>query len=367
MPEAKPEFIGGLELSRRFYREAVRPLLERRFPELLHAAALLGTGSEVLGFDTEMSTDHDWGPSVVLFLREADIHLAGTISEVMAEYLPRRFYGYPTHSAYAPDEPNTLIMAEQDDGPIRHRVFVTSTRRFVLRHLNFDIDAPLHAVDWLTFPSQRLLGITGGAVHHDGTGEVTAMRERFAYYPHDIWLYLLAAGWQRIGEEEPFVGRAGSVGDELGSAIIGSRLVRDAMSLGFLLERRYAPYAKWFGSAFRQLGCARDLTPVLWRAQQAATWREREAALGEAYAYLARKQNALGMIGAIPESISGFFGRPYRVIHGGRIAEVILTAVRDLEVQRIAQSPLIGSVDQLSDNTDLRTGVSREKLLTLYE
>lgn len=71
MPERGAEdrsgFIGGLELSRRFYREAVRPLLERPFPDLPHAAALLGTGSDVLGFDTEMSTDHDWGPSVVLF------------------------------------------------------------------------------------------------------------------------------------------------------------------------------------------------------------------------------------------------------------------------------------------------------------
>lgn len=102
-------------------------------------------------------------------------------------------------------------------------------------------------------------------------------------------------------------------------------------------------------------------------ARPASRKREREAALGEAYAYLARKQNALGMTGAIPESISGFFGRPYRVIHGERIAAAILTAVRDPEVQRIAQSPLIGSVDQLSDSTDLRTGVAREKLLALYE
>lgn len=284
----------------------------------------------------------------------------------MAEQLPRRFYGYPTHSAYAPDEPDTLLMAEADDGPIRHRVFVTTARRFVLRHLSFDLTTSLSAVDWLTFPSQNLLSITGGAVHHDGPGEVTAMRERFAYYPRDVWLYLLAAGWGRIGQEEPFVGRAGSIGDELGSAVIGSRLVRDVMSLGFLLERRYAPYAKWFSSAFRQLGCAHDLTPALWRVQQAATWREREAALGEAYAYLARKQNALGMMGAISESVSPFFRRPYRVIHGERIAKIILAAVRDSQVQRIAQGPLIGSVDQLSDSTDLRTGVSREKLLGLY-
>ena len=55
------------------------------------------------------------------------------------------------------------------------------------------------------------------------------------------------------------------------------------MSLGFLMERQYAPYPKWFGTAFRQLSCAGGLSPVLWRAHQAAAWPARETALGEAY------------------------------------------------------------------------------------
>ena len=47
---------------------------------------------------------------------------------------------------------------------------------------------------------------------------------KFAYYPHDVWLYLMAAGWSRIGQEERLMGRAGLVGDELRSAVIGARL-----------------------------------------------------------------------------------------------------------------------------------------------
>lgn len=122
--------------------------------------------------------------------------------------------------------------------------------------------------------------MTTGAVHFDGTGELSAFRQRLAWYPHDVWLYLLAAGWQRLGQEEHLMPRAGFVGDELGAAIIGARLVRDVMGLCFLMERRYAPYAKWFGSAFGQLPCAAHLTPILWRAQQAPTWQAREEALG---------------------------------------------------------------------------------------
>ena len=52
-------FIPGLELSRAFYHNAVRPLLDAAFPGLPHAAALLGDGSKVLGLDDVRSTDHD--------------------------------------------------------------------------------------------------------------------------------------------------------------------------------------------------------------------------------------------------------------------------------------------------------------------
>ncbi|MFE9889759.1 hypothetical protein [Streptomyces scopuliridis] len=52
MTTADPAFLPGLELSRILYEEAVRPLLDDAFPGLRHAAARVGTGSEVLGFDT---------------------------------------------------------------------------------------------------------------------------------------------------------------------------------------------------------------------------------------------------------------------------------------------------------------------------
>ena len=42
---------------------------------------------------------------------------------------------------------------------------------------------------------------------HDGAGELTRTRARLAWYPRDVWLYLLACQWQRIGQEEAFPGR----------------------------------------------------------------------------------------------------------------------------------------------------------------
>ena len=81
-------FLPGLHLSELFYWEAVRPILDRAFPGLVHAAALLGPGSEVLGYDTPQSTDHHWGPRVQLFLRPEEMELAPAIHAVLRDRLP---------------------------------------------------------------------------------------------------------------------------------------------------------------------------------------------------------------------------------------------------------------------------------------
>jgi hypothetical protein len=51
------EFVPGVELARAFYQEVVAP----RLGGVRHSAARLGPGSDVLGYDTARSTDHDWG------------------------------------------------------------------------------------------------------------------------------------------------------------------------------------------------------------------------------------------------------------------------------------------------------------------
>jgi hypothetical protein len=352
--ETAPAFIPGLELARRFYEEVVTRLLHEHFPGLSYSAALIGPGSEVLGFDTEMSTDHHWGPRVLLFVPDARWQeLAPAIRETLRWTLPRRFLGYPTN--FTPPDANdngTQLLTDAPDGPINHRVETVPLRGWFRDYLGVDVSQPLSAADWLALPEQKLLSATAGEVFHDAVG-LSALRERLAYYPRDIWLYLLAAGWTRIGQEEHLMGRAGQAGDELGSALIAARLVRDVMRLGFLMERQYAPYPKWLGTAFMRLDCGPELAPKLQRALRADTWQERGAALADAYQYIAHRHNALGLTGTLSEETAPFFGRPFPVIGGERFANALCEQIRDPEVARIAEQGLIGSVDQISDNTDL--------------
>jgi hypothetical protein len=352
-------FIPGLKLSKLLYEEAVRPILEKHFPGLPYAAALIGAGSEVLGFDTPQSMDHDWGPRLVLFLDEADIDAyRPRIEGALARELPSSIHGIPLNLAiarasdHAPDAQDLGALAS-------HSVRLHTVRGFVRAALNVEYDQEWQAADWLSFPSQLMRSLTAGQVFHEGLGQLTALREKLKYYPHDIWLYLLAAQWQRIDQEEPFMGRCGQAGDELGSRLVAARLVKDVMRLCFLMERQYAPYIKWLGTAFGRLACAPHLTPLLMQALEAGNWEERQKPLCAAYEVVAEMHNRLGITEPLLAKVSPFFNRIFLVIHAGRFVEAIRACITDPEVKGLPEH--LGSVDQFTDSTDALNQVHRMK------
>ena len=96
-------FVPGLELNRQFFTEIVRPLLATWFPGVAYSAGLVGYGSDALGYDTAISTDHEWGPRLLLFLGEQQYPtLYQAMSDVFRHELPVTFRGYPTNFS-APD------------------------------------------------------------------------------------------------------------------------------------------------------------------------------------------------------------------------------------------------------------------------
>jgi hypothetical protein len=182
------------------------------------------------------------------------------------------------------------------------------------------------------------------------------MRRLLAWYPEDIWRYVLAGQWRRIAEEEAFVGRAGEVGDELGSAMVAGRLVRDLMHLALLMRRRHPPYAKWLGTAFGRLPGIEPLAGRLAAVLPARDWRDREAALCDAYERLARDQNALGLAAPVDPTCRGFHERPFRVLGADRFAVALDEAITDPALRAL---PSIGCVDQFVDSTDVLTDAAR--------
>ena len=342
-------FIPGQELNRRFYAEAVAPLLAQFFPGLPHTAGLIGYGSDVLGFDTPMSRDHMWGPRLVLLLPEADFdaHRAA-VDAALRQHLPLTFCGYPTHFGPS-DEAGVRLLQFIEQGPVDHLVALNTLPGFLQAELGLTPGEPLTETRWLTFPEQKLLAVTAGAVYHDDLG-LEGARQSLAYYPDEVWRYLLACQWTRISQEEAFVGRTGDLGDDLGSRVITARLVQDLMRLAFLQARRYAPYAKWFGTAFAQLPLAEALLPDLRAALAADNWPAREAALCAAARQLAEQHNALGLTPPLDTQPRSFHGRPFTILDAGRFASALQAT---LQPDGLRSLPPFGSVNQFCSSTDV--------------
>jgi hypothetical protein len=316
-------FVSGADLSRRFYHDEVRPLLDER-----HSAALLGPGSEVLGFDTARSTDHDWGPRVQLFFTAGHRH----------DY--------------------DVLLTERLSADVRSAVVVTEPAKWFTGQLGFSPGGPVGTFDWLATSTQSFAEVTAGAVFHDGLDVLAPIRHRLDWYPDDVWRYVLACQWQRVSQEEAFVGRTREVGDELGSAVVAARLVRDLMRLCLLMARRYPPYGKWLGSAFARLPAAVELAPVLRNVLVASSWRDREQRLADAYEIVAGLHNELGLTEFVDPATRPYHGRPFQVLHAERFAAALLPTISD---ETIRSLPPTGAVDQFLDSTDVLQHVTRRR------
>ncbi|MFC7641341.1 DUF4037 domain-containing protein [Streptosporangium lutulentum] len=246
----------------------MRPLLTG----VPHSAALIGAGSEVLAFDTERSTDHDWGPRVVLFTAP---HLTGQVRQAVIDGLPEVFCGY-----------RTVVGATGG-------VQVSDAATWFTDRLGFDPLRGVSTLDWLSTPWQRLAEVTSGEVFHDGLNVLEPARSALRWYPPDLERYVLAAQWRRLAQMEAFPGRCGEVGDDLGSALLTAGLARDLMRLVLLMRRRYPPYAKWLGSGFARLSGTAELGEELSAAVADDDWRARQEHLGRAYRRVAALHNRL--------------------------------------------------------------------------
>jgi hypothetical protein len=339
------EFLPGLTLARNFFSELVEPLLAAQTPGIPYAAALIGPGSDVLGFDTPVSCDHDWGPRLQLFLPERELPERATLlNRVLASELPNEYRGFPT--CFAPADANRHRRPQANARPpIDHLIEITSVGRFSRRLLGFDPLEGMSTRNWLLAPQERLLELTGGEVFADSVGELTSLRERLEYYPKQIWIYLMAAQWRKIAQREALASRAGVGGDDLGSRLVLAGLVREIVRLAFLLERRYAPWDQWLARATARLRRASRLAPLLSRALSAYDWMQRELRLMDAYAILAALHNNLGLTEPL-ETASERGSRGFLTIHADRFAAALAAKIEDAELKALLPA-LTGGVDQL--------------------
>jgi len=281
------------------------------------------------------------------------------IYKVLSYKLPLTFKGYSTHFV------NNYLMGDIDKYPIIHRARTYSVEEYFGYVLGFNPVNGVSEIDWLRIPEQMLRTFKYGRIFHDGLSALKDIQNRLNWYPDDIWYYIMACQWKRIDQEEPFVARCGDVGDELGSRVMAARQVKEIMGLCFYLEKEFAPYSKWFGSAFSRLNCAQKLEPILKKVFLQEDWKEREKVLSEVYLILAEMHNDLAITEYIEPRISNFFDRPYKVPHSARFYEALIAKVQSPLLKSVKRP--IGSVTQFTDSTDITCWTDAlEKISSVY-
>ena len=276
-------FVPGLELSAQLVEAHVVPVLRNALPANTPlCCARIGPGSEVLGFDTPLSRDHDWGPASRLLVLLPSAALISAAKLALEKGLPNDFAGYtlrmmqstakgdenvlvpipipiiPTNQNQNQTliEPGTEIENQtsiETENQVQNKlgIIVSTFDAFQRSYFGFDV-----ALDdwtdehWLATPQQLLRAFTAGRLFVDEIGELTRARARLAYFPTSIWHGLMAARWSQLSQLQAFVGRTGSTGDELGSRLITADIVTTIMELAFLIDKTYHTYAKWFGKTY---------------------------------------------------------------------------------------------------------------------
>lgn len=358
------ESIKGKALCRRFFTEIAQPLLQREFPMLRYSAGLLGYGSDVLGYDDAVSTDHMWGPRFYLFLSEEDITLQTSILDLFRREFPVEFLGCCVNfSAPNPNDGGVRVPEPVSQGPVEPLVFFYSFSGYLTEYIGLPSLDKLTPADWLAFPEHKLLALSSGEFYVDGL-QLKEKLSPIRFYPEAVILYLIASNWSLIAEEQAFVRRTGDVGDELGSRMVCARIAERLMRLCFLYSGRYAPYSKWFGTAFSQLPLGEPIPKAIKAAVEAQSAPERAERIARAQKLVADLHNSLGLTEFVEAEIQPYFGRNIPVIFADRLAE---SARKKLEGTGLEHAPLIGTLSQVANFTCISDNPQyRESLKGLY-
>ena len=232
----------GLELSRAYFEEFGRPMLEEQFADVmpLVAVGLFGAGSECFGFDDETSRDHDFEPGFCVFLPGEDVvdRRCAFLMERAYAKLPREFGGV-SRSLMAP---------------------VGGARKGILRTAEFfsekvgSPDGVLTLGQWLALPDQALAEATNGQVWLDNLGEVTAIRERLSTWPEDVRRKKLAGQLLLMAQAGQYnYARCLAHGETGAAQLAAMEFAKAAIAAIFLLNGAYQPYYKWAFRALRAL------------------------------------------------------------------------------------------------------------------
>ncbi len=220
-----------LELSKKYFENFGKPLIEKGFPQIAerYAAGLVGQGSGCFGFDDEYSKDHDFAPGFCIWLTDEDYDKYGADLQQAYDYLPVEFEGYSKNNIV--DDTRLGVMKISDF----YASFTGCT------------DIPQTNMDWFLINENNLATVTNGEVFVDKLGEFTRIREGLkSGYPNDVLYKKLAARACVISQAGQYnYQRCLKRSDKLTANLSAARFAEAVLSMLYLLNNSAAPFYKW--------------------------------------------------------------------------------------------------------------------------
>ncbi|MBO4336828.1 MAG: DUF4125 family protein, partial [Lachnospiraceae bacterium] len=245
--------IPGLALSESYFEKFGKKMLFDNFGPYLDriAVGLCGEGSECLGFDDEISTDHDFGPGFCMWVTRETYDEIGKRLQEEYDRLPKSFMGYER--------------IETREGSGRCGVCVIDD--FFKRILGTD-KFPETTDEWLAIPESALLAATSGQIFSDPEEIFTKMQVYLSgYYPEEAWRRLIAQYMTLFSQYGQYnYERALQRGDRAAATLMIVKATEYAIHLCYLLNREYAPHDKWLLKGmeeFEILPMAEDIMTAL--------------------------------------------------------------------------------------------------------
>ncbi len=241
----------GIELCEKFYNEYGKPMLEKDFPEYVSkiAIGICGQGSECLGFDDGVSTDHDFEPGFCLFLTNDDYDKIGFKLERAYAKLPKEFLGFKRQTLSPMDGNRHGVMTI--DGFFQKTIGNASP--------------PKTLGDWFHIPPYALLLATNGKIFKDDLGKFSKIRNTIKNgYPLDIKKKKISAHLINMAQAGQYnYARCIDHGETGASQLAIFEFVKHAISLIYLLNNKFEPYYKWAYKGLRNLPILSELEYAL--------------------------------------------------------------------------------------------------------
>ena len=200
-----------------------------KYPDLYSriCLALVGVGSECLGFDDEISEDHDFSSQCQLFLDDSD------------------------YKTYKSDLESSLKIFCKDLESLTSNlkdvnIEIMPISNFYKYYTLFE-NGPKTESEYRKVPMDLLCVATNGKVFLDNLGKFSEIRNRLLnFYPEDIRLKKIAFQLNKMAQSGQYnYSRMIKRGDTVAANIAQGEFVKHYLEFVHLLNKKYMPFYKW--------------------------------------------------------------------------------------------------------------------------